>query len=91
MMLHNHVPFFPSVCIFMSLFSYFAFGREPAEFCVAHARWLEGKSVLELGAGVGMTGAVVATCCGAREVVLTDYAPRCKFFSGGGYFLLFFL
>lgn len=33
--------------------------------------------MLELGAGIGMTGMVVAGACGAREVVLTDYAPRC--------------
>lgn len=46
------------------------------EFCLAHSGLLEGKSVLELGAGIGMTGMAVAASCGAREVVLTDYAPK---------------
>lgn len=46
------------------------------EFCLAHADFLEGKSVLELGAGIGMTGLAVAGSCGVREIVLTDYAPR---------------
>lgn len=32
--------------------------------------------MLELGAGIGMTGMAAAACCGAKEVVLTDYAPR---------------
>ncbi len=31
---------------------------------------------MELGAGIGMTGMAVAACCGARRVVLTDYAPK---------------
>lgn len=43
---------------------------------MAHSGLLEGKSVLELGAGIGMTGMAVAASCGAREVVLTDYAPK---------------
>ncbi|CAM9587815.1 unnamed protein product [Pylaiella littoralis] len=51
-------------------------GRALAEFCLAHSDLLEGKSVLELGAGIGMTGMAVAASCGAREVVLTDYAPK---------------
>lgn len=45
-------------------------------FCLAHSDLLKGRRVLELGAGTGMTGIVVAACCGAKEVVLTDYAPR---------------
>eukprot|EP00903_Cladosiphon_okamuranus_P021165 g19441.t1 len=51
-------------------------GRALSEFCLAHSGLLEGKRVLELGAGVGMTGMAVATSCGARQVVLTDYAPK---------------
>ncbi|CAM9106648.1 unnamed protein product [Scytosiphon promiscuus] len=51
-------------------------GRALAEFCLAHSGLLEGKRVLELGAGIGMTGMAAAACCGASEVVLTDYAPR---------------
>ncbi|CAB1101104.1 unnamed protein product [Ectocarpus sp. CCAP 1310/34] len=46
------------------------------EFCLAHSGLLRGKRVLELGAGIGMTGMAVAASCGAAEVVLTDYAPR---------------
>ncbi|CAM9485652.1 unnamed protein product [Ectocarpus sp. 6 AP-2014] len=51
-------------------------GRALAEFCQAHSGLLRGKRVLELGAGIGMTGMAVAATCGAAEVVLTDYAPR---------------
>ncbi|CAM9415382.1 unnamed protein product [Ectocarpus sp. 8 AP-2014] len=51
-------------------------GRALAEFCLAHSGLLRGKRVLELGAGIGMTGMAVAATCGAAEVVLTDYAPR---------------
>ncbi|CAN0057212.1 unnamed protein product, partial [Ectocarpus sp. 13 AM-2016] len=51
-------------------------GRALAEFCLAHSGLLRGKRVLELGAGIGMTGMAVAASCGAAEVVLTDYAPR---------------
>lgn len=55
-----------------------------ADFCVTHWRLLEGKRVVELGAGIGMTGTAVAVCCGAKEVVLTDYAPRSAAVSKGG-------
>eukprot|EP00752_Nemacystus_decipiens_P003848 g3540.t1 len=51
-------------------------GRALSEFCLAHSELLEGRSVLELGAGIGMTGMAVAASCGARQVVLTDYAPK---------------
>ena len=40
--------------------------------------------MVELGAGIGMTGIAVAVCCGAREVVLTDYAPRSAAVGRGG-------
>lgn len=47
-----------------------------AEFCLKRSELLRGKRVLELGSGIGMTGMMIAACCGASEVVLSDYAPR---------------
>ncbi|KAF4552917.1 Lysine methyltransferase-like protein 3 [Elsinoe fawcettii] len=39
-------------------------------------RWsVEGETVLELGAGVGLTG-MVASLAGAREVIATDYPTK---------------
>jgi len=38
-------------------------------------RWIRGKSVLELGCGLGLLG-LVAAKCNARTVVLTDL-PHC--------------
>jgi len=38
-------------------------------------KWIRGKSVLELGCGLGLLG-IVAAKCGARTVVLTDL-PHC--------------
>ncbi|CAM9234270.1 unnamed protein product [Choristocarpus tenellus] len=51
-------------------------GRVLAEYCVSRPELFKGRRVLELGAGVGMTGLTIAACCNPSEVVLTDYAPR---------------
>ncbi|CAN0422904.1 unnamed protein product, partial [Discosporangium mesarthrocarpum] len=45
------------------------------EFCASNPRIFRGRRILELGAGVGVTGLLVAACCEAKEMVLTDYAP----------------
>jgi predicted nicotinamide N-methyase len=35
------------------------------------------QRVVELGAGVGLTGFVIAGCCGAKSVHMTDYTDAC--------------
>lgn len=49
-----------------------------ARWLVAHRAWLSGRSVLELGSGVGLCGivaAVFAAGCPAARVVLSDFSP----------------
>ena len=46
-----------------------------AEFCIAYKELFAGQSVLELGAGVGFTGLVLAKCAFPKRILLTDYAP----------------
>ncbi|CAH0473637.1 unnamed protein product [Peronospora belbahrii] len=46
-----------------------------AEYVIAYQDELRDRNVLELGAGVGLTGMVLACVCRATRVVLTDYAP----------------
>ncbi|CAI5703880.1 unnamed protein product [Peronospora effusa] len=46
-----------------------------AEYVIAHKSEFYDRKVLELGAGVGFTGMVVACVCRSSRVVLTDYAP----------------
>jgi predicted nicotinamide N-methyase len=47
-----------------------------AEYIIAHESEFCGRKVLELGAGVGFTGMVLACVSRCRRVVLTDYAPN---------------
>ena len=44
-----------------------------AEFFLSYPSYVKDKHVLELGAGVGLTGLVVSACCGAKSVHMTDY------------------
>lgn len=44
-----------------------------AEYVITHAEVFEGKTVLELGAGVGFTGLVLAEAAQPKRVVLSDY------------------
>ncbi|GMF54281.1 unnamed protein product [Phytophthora fragariaefolia] len=47
-----------------------------AEYAIAHESDFRGRKVLELGAGVGFTGMVLACVCRSSRIVLTDYAPN---------------
>jgi hypothetical protein len=49
-----------------------------AEYLLQYPSRVAGKHVIELGAGVGLTGLVVAGCCGAKSVHLTDYTEECR-------------
>jgi protein-lysine N-methyltransferase EEF2KMT len=44
------------------------------EFLLAHPSISKNKTILELGAGLGLTGIVASRCCGASTTVLTDCA-----------------
>eukprot|EP01052_Picozoa_sp_SAG31_P015199 SAG31_NODE_970_length_10676_cov_12.566985_6_plen_348_part_00 len=48
--------------------------RTVSAFVAERASLVVGRSVLELGCGNGMCG-LVAACCGAAHVTLTDYEP----------------
>jgi predicted nicotinamide N-methyase len=48
-------------------------GATLAEYLLYDPCLVKGKRVVELGAGVGLTGLVAAGCCGASSVHLTDY------------------
>jgi protein-lysine N-methyltransferase EEF2KMT len=47
-----------------------------AEYVLAHGDLFTGRSVLELGAGVGITGIIVAKCVRLSRLVMSDYAPK---------------
>lgn len=53
-------------------------GATLGEFFLANKSWVQGKRVVELGAGVGLTGLVIAGCCGAHHVSITDYTAECR-------------
>jgi predicted nicotinamide N-methyase len=46
------------------------------EFALSNLDLFAGKSVLELGAGVGLTGVLLAYYAQPRKMILTDYAPE---------------
>ena len=53
-------------------------GAGLAEYFIENPDLVRGKRVIELGAGVGLTGLTIAGCCGAREVHMTDYTDACR-------------
>jgi predicted nicotinamide N-methyase len=53
-------------------------GAALAEYFVENPDLLRGKNVIEIGAGVGLTGLTIAGCCGARKVHMTDYTDECR-------------
>jgi hypothetical protein len=53
-------------------------GSSLAEFFLKHPDILSGKHVLELGAGVGLTGLVITAFCQPVSVFLTDYTEACR-------------
>lgn len=52
-------------------------GATLANYLVQNPRWVKGHSVVELGAGVGLTGLATSGCCGAKSVCCTDYTTAC--------------
>jgi Lysine methyltransferase len=52
-------------------------GAVLAEYFLKYPKHISGKAILEIGAGVGLTGLVAASYCGARKVVMTDYSSDC--------------
>jgi predicted nicotinamide N-methyase len=49
-----------------------------AEYFLQNPELVKGRRVIELGAGVGLTGLVIAGHCGAEDVFLTDYTEACR-------------
>lgn len=49
-----------------------------AEYFKEYPSKVAEKHVIELGAGVGLTGFVIAGCCRAKSVYLTDYTEECR-------------
>ena len=48
-----------------------------AEYITSYPQYIEGKSILELGAGVGLTGLIASGVAKAKSVHLTDYTEVC--------------
>ncbi|XP_063983682.1 protein-lysine N-methyltransferase EEF2KMT-like [Diachasmimorpha longicaudata] len=46
------------------------------EWCVLHRDFLEGKKILELGSGVGLTGLTILSLCSPRKFIFSDCHPR---------------
>lgn len=48
-------------------------GAALSEFLIANRHYVQNKTVCELGAGVGLTGLVIAGVCQTKQVHMTDY------------------
>mmetsp|Transcript_19107 Transcript_19107/g.31832 ORF Transcript_19107/g.31832 Transcript_19107/m.31832 type:complete len:575 (+) Transcript_19107:136-1860(+) len=48
-------------------------GMMAVDFAVAYKRFFKGKSLVELGAGVGLSGILLKKVCELSSVLLTDY------------------
>lgn len=48
-----------------------------AEYLLENPQYVAGKDCCELGSGIGLTGLVVAGCCQAKSVYMTDYTEAC--------------
>ena len=48
-------------------------GAALSEYILHDPHVINGRHVVELGAGVGFTGLIAAACCGAKSVHMTDY------------------
>lgn len=48
-----------------------------AEYVIQYPDMVRHKRVLELGAGVGLTGIIMAGCCQSTSVHMTDYSVSC--------------
>jgi Lysine methyltransferase len=53
-------------------------GAALAEFFVDHPLMLRGKDIIELGAGVGLTGLAIAACCNPSSITMTDCTDICR-------------
>lgn len=53
-------------------------GAALAEYCLDHFAIMEGKHIIELGAGVGLTGLVIGAHCHPASIHLTDYTDVCR-------------
>lgn len=53
-------------------------GAVMSEFFLHNPSMLAGRSVIEIGAGVGLTGLVVAGCCKPLTMHLTDFTNECR-------------
>jgi predicted nicotinamide N-methyase len=49
-----------------------------AEFFLDNQETIRNREVLELGAGVGLTGLVLQACCAAKSTYLTDCTQMCR-------------
>ncbi|XP_068581920.1 protein-lysine N-methyltransferase EEF2KMT [Cebidichthys violaceus] len=47
-----------------------------AEWALDHRQTFTGRTVLELGSGVGLTGITICRSCGPNRFVFSDYHPR---------------
>ena len=52
-------------------------GAVLAEYLLHNRSLVQGNRIIELGAGVGLTGLVAVGCCGALDVCMTDYTDAC--------------
>lgn len=53
-------------------------GAVLAEYFMENKELVANKKIVELGAGVGLTGLVIAGCCNSTSVYMTDYTETCR-------------